>query len=604
MPSYLVTGKSSAKIFSGRADNLLSHFVIKLENNMTKILFTDAELIKASVFSNANMRDLIAVLPHIELATRMQLRKILSDTCVATAYNSDNIILRAGKVYWSDVNAGHKSQMLAVSYYLWKDGHLGNVNLVLEHIARILERERTLLSYTREIRTYIDRIYTLPQLAGFTPFNVDALSAQVRKLGVLVSQDSDNVKLTFHKLKCGNDTEGYVSYKKVELYCTIPHLNIVRSIWYFNGFKYDSTWEVPSVMPLHPHIASNGACYGNRAEDFYLYLSLRRWDLIILLMKETLNNYSPENPFISIRAVATKLSALEGLLKMRGYTYSSGTEPARLYSDIELWREMPRCRSCENPLVDDECVAPHCRRNPEAELRCPECGTVETRVDGRDDEDGFRFECHNSLCTQNPHILVHHRNSNYCRICSEELGGSSHHMACSEIAQWHGRIAINIDRFPFLQFEEVREIAIREGRYTPPPQCPNCSQTLVTEENRSGARVDVCPSCRYHHTYNGFDFSEEFRQFQTPLVLSENSSEIEGLMRVFGVVHWQVPVFNPPLAATPEPDMPICFSCTSEGAFVDGRVVCATEGCAMHGDPFYFDNDFFINNHGVSDDES
>ena len=83
--------------------------------------------------------------------------------------------------------------------------------------------------------------------------------------------------MLFKNVKCGNETEGYIQYKSIEVFLSDSYFPS-RTIFTFNKFFYDTAWSIGKMGSLHPHISDEGCfCFGNRKGDYTLYTEGRSY---------------------------------------------------------------------------------------------------------------------------------------------------------------------------------------------------------------------------------------------------------------------------------------------------------------------------------------
>jgi hypothetical protein len=144
----------------------------------------------------------------------------------------------------------------------------------------------------------------------FTPTDYRSLFLYAKKMKIKLEKTDQNIIMNFKQIKVGNDVEGYVSYKNIEITFDL-RFKLLRTRFYFNKFMFDTKWGID--LPMHPHISSY-VCYGNRADDFNAYLAHHNFPFLLDLIKETVNSYYPERPFIYIKKLGSRIKAVEKAL--------------------------------------------------------------------------------------------------------------------------------------------------------------------------------------------------------------------------------------------------------------------------------------------------
>lgn len=178
------------------------------------------------------------------------------------------------------------------------------------------------------------------------------------------------IKFTFKNVKVGNDMEGYIHYKQIDLVLDPFTFSIKDSRFTFKNFSVKSSEYLP--INFHPHIAS-GICFGNMKEEYNRYISNGYYEFALALIKESVYNYNAESPYVNIITLAKTIKSCERLWKIE----KTQAENFRLTHH--------NCAGCGHsaPIAEDggtDCTSPNCRGNANAHIVCTLCGNQMTAV--------------------------------------------------------------------------------------------------------------------------------------------------------------------------------------------------------------------------------
>jgi hypothetical protein len=193
---------------------------------------------------------------------------------------------------------------------------------------------------------------------------------------IKLEKTDQNIIMNFKQIKVGNDVEGYVSYKNIEITFDL-RFKLLRTRFYFNKFMYDTGWEMD--LSMHPHIGSY-VCYGNRADDFNAYLAHHNFPFLLDLIKETVNSYYPERPFIDIRKLGSRIKAVEKALigSKLGDCENDEKKSKEIFQFVRGKLTMCGCGSYQ---YLGHCTNPNCVHSLEYQETHPAPATIDELID-------------------------------------------------------------------------------------------------------------------------------------------------------------------------------------------------------------------------------
>lgn len=312
-------------------------------------------------------------------------------------------------------------------------------------IAEILERHQRDLRYALE--RYGSDVPTF-QLQNFSLKTINKIMAKHKGSAEFVGND---LKLTFNKIRCGNDIEGYVNYKSITVFLPFNkfgtrNLNSNRIIYTFQKFSLDTCDKINGIPALHPHISGGDAefCFGNRDEDWRIYAMSYNFPFIIDLIYESLHTYNPSSPYIHISMLINVIKTLNMVYKDYKKLNPAST-PGVLASHI--FRGVNTCPKCYTILgVDGACIRDRCRANPLAVINCDRCGVAMERIEWDAEHRQYKWVCRNTSCTKSPDFIKPPlpEGTLVCRVCGDPLDIEDSNMEFSRTS-FGGRVA-EIDR--------------------------------------------------------------------------------------------------------------------------------------------------------------
>ena len=340
-----------------------------------------------------------------------------------------------GKIYYENPYTS-TGMMILCSAYIVKEHQAFQLGLMInklnawrdknEKINNIFKRYKSNLA--SDLSDYIDTVpYFSPKV-----FNIKQINKVMAKHKGFAEMSNGDIKLTFNKIRSGNDVEGYVNYKFISVFLPINdigirNLNSNRIIYGFQKFSFDSNDRVHGIYTLHPHIANNGDfCWGNRSSDWELYSGTYNFPFMIDLLYESLNTFNPASPYLHVNTIINIIKTLTVVYK----DYRK-LNPAKTPNELanHIFSGVNVCRSCSTVLgTDGKCFRDGCRANENAIITC-RCGVTMER--GEWEGQQYNWICRNVTCLNSidhvepptPPTLPTPANPEglLCRICHEPL---------------------------------------------------------------------------------------------------------------------------------------------------------------------------------------
>ena len=273
------------------------------------------------------------------------------------------------------------------------------------------------LSKYSEISTY--------QLQNFSIRTINKIMAKHKGYAEFTE---DSLKLTFNKIKCGNEIEGYINYKAITVFLPLSkmgtrNLNSNRIIYTFQKFSIDTYDKIVGVPTLHPHISSWGSsefCFGNRDGDWDIYAETYNFPFMIDLIYESLHTFNPASPYIHVNTLINIIKTLNVVYK--DYRkMNPQSNPSELASHI--FRGVNKCNRCGTILSPEGvCFVEGCHANPNATVSCNRCGIDMERGEWNNGHSAYNWICRNTSCSNSPdYVRPPMPPMPLCRICGQEL---------------------------------------------------------------------------------------------------------------------------------------------------------------------------------------
>lgn len=477
--------------------------------NGSPVEFTQREVLTASVFLQIRASEILSIACKIYAlsANEFSLVRMHNPRRYTDHYLYYNDMIYINATMLSETN---KIKTLIISYLLYVDdaqsirGLLQSYDRYSEWMDNI---ESELRSHQRNMQQYYESIALF---TGYRKWDMAAFIKAARKYKALAEVVDDGLSITFKNVRCGNETEGYIQYKSIQLFLSDDNRMPSRVIYTFNNFFCDSDWNVP-FGHLHPHIAGGSMCLGNRVNDYALYVTSRSYPFIVEILKESVNNYSPDGPpYSNVASIRTRIAAISKLIdiNLTKDKHKSLKEVNDISSYLSDMLRSNRCRHCGSLMADRHCTSSNCDANPDYQRACSRCGTILTIGRWSESRHIYLRTCENTNCSESPNY-VNQVDIPYCRVCgSLQMGNmlqcGNNHCRGRGYIQWNrnssGRYAATT-AFPMITPEQAEQL--RQGdvveRDTPTPSssalllrfCPHCFTPLV-RANLSNTAAYTC----------------------------------------------------------------------------------------------------------------
>jgi len=405
----------------------------------TELILTEAQKRLASYFGKVKMVDLpkIYILPQEHYGTFVNKFIPIRDRTrgISVYKNVDD-----GLIYVRLDNVSHFAKWIALLLAI-----VPQETNIEPFIDNQFELHNDISDITRYLNNYDEAIKRKMNRSELTIFSTKDIIKSVKKLKLKYELkknfggEKELLRIYFKNVKIGNEIEGYMRYKQIDLYLKPYSLTLVDSVFTFNHFKLTRSEYTP--IPFHPHINSS-FCFGNVSDEFNSYISNGFYDFALAIIKETVYHYDAENPYINISKLRRKIDFCE---KMWRETESQRDNFQRIDLTCPACGEMAirnsngdiECLSqtCKmNPLYVDNCglcggarqvVYPlklvsngrgYMRFCPHCEIKCPYCGHYHSKS----------LECGSTNCIYNPTATIKcwkhtHRRTAGGRICVSNL---------------------------------------------------------------------------------------------------------------------------------------------------------------------------------------
>ena len=394
--------------------------------------FKMKNIMQASLLSGIKLEELTKCLPRMALTERA----LRTSECIYTV-NYSHIafyVVNDGTLWKKATTTLREDEEIAVivfNYLATQKNFVKNSGKFKQIMTDYYTQLANISSHYMNIEIAVSNIRSQMEKFNSNRFQintedvVETFTKVCKKLKISYSFVSGLHNLKFKDVKVGNEIEGYINYKSIT-FVVDDDFKLRDMIFGFNGFVVRSSWHLSYLGTLHPHInADPRICFGNRDVDFKTYSTTGNVQFFCLLLKETVSNYSPENPFIKINDIRNKIKGLEHLSQIKNVTkdgkiYEFHTHPEE-YSKyvLEGRKACPHCSGFLYPSPIDaqasmNCTNPECAANPNAELICSECSTPLTRGVWQIHERKYKYECYNANCSCS--VQVREKIQRYKRI--------------------------------------------------------------------------------------------------------------------------------------------------------------------------------------------
>lgn len=374
----------------------------------------------------------------------------------AGIYALNDKIIVAERNFDSPINfLPFNATAIACAYMLKKH----NIDEILDRaypmIAKQLSKHLKILYSIREYSISIDRAWEdfrdkmSTIILNLEPIDINyefrILKGLKKKYGITAEMDSEFITFQFKNIEVGNDVEGRISYKRIDVKVKRENLSVESIEFEFpNGFIYNTGWDV-NFFYLHPHISTSGSiCYGNQSTLLKNYISEQNLEMFIDLLVETISGYnagsSEAQPYTSVTNIRRTLSSIDELfkgiedlsnrvniVKEIRKAIERGQRTIRTLSTGVQSAGVGRCVSCQGELElsgafggficrNETCISSP--RNQEI-VACPEC---EWPMNRTWDFQNLRYiyYCNQGDCIEGP-LNINHDGTIPCPACGDHL---------------------------------------------------------------------------------------------------------------------------------------------------------------------------------------
>lgn len=240
--------------------------------------------------------------------------------------------------------------------------------------------------------------------------------------------EANKLILTFNKVKCGNETEGHINYKFIEVHLNLEKLGVkgqdpLNIVYGFQKFSIDAQNGISGVYTLHPHIRQSHICFGSRQDDWGIYTQIMNFPFMIDVLYENLNNYEPSDAYMSVTEIVKTIKTLNIVFK--DYKkMNPASDPEGVANHI--FTGINKCSICYNILdTNGECFTNRCKANKNAIIKCDKCGRDMERGKFSQKLQEYEWFCTNTDCIESPKWNNPLREELNCKYCGHPLHAGS-----------------------------------------------------------------------------------------------------------------------------------------------------------------------------------
>ena len=197
--------------------------------NGSPIEFTQTEILTASVFLQVRASEMLSLSTRIFLISDRELSLVLHHQ--PRQYNN-------GYFYFNEcvyITSNHlyeviKKKLLIISYLLYNDDvpSIENILRSFDYFAETISSINSRISETENRLTeYFAR---LASFTGYKKWDMVAFIKAARKYKAVAELVDNKISLTFKNVKCGNETEGYIQYKSIQVFLGQQNKRPIRFI--------------------------------------------------------------------------------------------------------------------------------------------------------------------------------------------------------------------------------------------------------------------------------------------------------------------------------------------------------------------------------------
>lgn len=468
--------------------------------NGSPVEFTQQEILTASVFLQVRVSEILNLSYKIYAVSEGELRLIrmhnprrFGDYC---CYFNDTTYITT-----SFISTNTKVRLLVTAFLLANDDSSSIqqlLNSLENYVSQMAYIEAEVISHQRTIQDYYQ---ALANFTGYKKWDIIAFIKAARKYKALAEVIDDKLAITFKNVRCGNETEGYIQYKSIQLFLSDGNRQPYRAIYTFNNFFWDTEWSL-SQYHFHPHLNAGTLCFGNRMDDYVLYATSRAYSFMIEILKDSVNNYSPDGPpYCNVTSIRQRIAVFSKIIdvNLSKDKHKSLREVNDITRYLDGLLQSNRCRHCGSLIIDRECSHETCNANPHYTSNCGRCGLPLTLGRWLESRHLYERTCNNTNCASSPNY-VNRVDTPYCRVCGSLTLGDS--LQCivagcrgSRYRQWERNSSdgtfnavSNIAMITPQQAEELRATAsVLAGTVMP--------AATVSGHVHSGTVVRYCPHC-------------------------------------------------------------------------------------------------------------
>lgn len=329
------------------------------------------------------------------------------------------------------------------------------------------------------IRTTSDNVLMMRNIVDYNRrmstngLNLISVGNAAKFCDINVSNDG-NITLSFHKIKCGNDNEGYIHYKSIDVKLS-NSLNPVSFRFYFNRFYADSA----DGLYWHPHCGDDSICWGDNVTEYELFRGAANLEMIAMMIKEALASYNPGNPYLAVKHIANRVSCID--------KYCRQNDISSINMNQISVSNLTKCPRCGDYLGENgNCASNNCMNNPSAtNINCPVCGFTIT-YDHYDEDNGHIWRCDNKYCYTSP---------NYEPVFLNEFWDKSF-----ELIPRNGRELVSDSIYSPSDIAEYITSFLKNNEIE---RCPYCNDYLrVIADDDDQSVVDVFCNCETYVNVN------------------------------------------------------------------------------------------------------
>jgi hypothetical protein len=328
-------------------------------------------------------------------------------------------------------------------------------NVYMPHLAMHRYKRASELLYKK----FIDGLTYKP----ITRVDVNELKKIARNFGIKAEFRSDMMVLKWRNVSVGDDNEGYINYKEIEIGLKYVTYSIEYTRYKIDNFIIDTRYPfynngTSDQTKFHPHIDYHSFCMGNRSDDFDAYKASGMVPFVFEVINSCVKEYSPDNPFIRITKLQRKVQAYSAIAKGFPKTDESEEEMSRKVFDMRV--NMLRGDDFAGLISFTPAICPHC---------------LQDLVEQKFPNDITGYVCGNNECQANPS----HRGV-VCQETTEDVPSNCHGEICG-----HAQLVWNSEDFSYSAIDR------------PHGRCSICGSIYLYSQNDTHGTC-VNPYCMQH----------------------------------------------------------------------------------------------------------